>query len=320
MDYAEFASDLPLSGRISFSTPEENEEVMQSYGINQQVRQLGKGDFLAECAMLDTNHAILSADRFNQACSVYIEPPPGMVAFLMFRANGGQLLASGESAANDKLVVLPDGSGTDIVSPELSGSDAVVLSLSRYSELMEILCPRCERPNELAVFGGDTQQLHVIRKTFLNVMRNPVLHENDETVSNMVAQMISWVGQSSSEWRPEIINRKQSKVRIAKQVQAYIEEHYREAVAIDDLCRVTGKEVRTLQRCFRRYFNLTITDYLKMVRLNAARRALSSAHPEEQTVSSIAIQNGINHIGRFSVEYKKQFGESPSETLSVNPN
>lgn len=48
MDYNEFTSDLPLNGRISFSSTEENEEVMQHYGINQQVRQLGKGGFRAD--------------------------------------------------------------------------------------------------------------------------------------------------------------------------------------------------------------------------------------------------------------------------------
>ena len=315
MNYAEFASDLPLSDRILFSSPEENEEIMRRYGINQQVRQIGKGGFRADCAMLDTSHAILSADRFSQACSVYLEPPPGMVIFLMFRTAGGQVLASGETVANDKLVVLPDGSGTDIVSPELAGSDAVVLPVSRYSELMEVLCPRCERSNELAVFNGDTQQLQVIRDTLLKAMQGPFFDENDETIPNMVAQMVSWIGQSYTGLRPEVIHRKQSRIHIAKQVQAYIEEHYHETVRIEDLCRATGKEVRTLQTCFRRYFDMTITDYLKMVRLNSVFRVLSSVQPGEATVASVAMRNGYTHLGRFSVEYRKCFGESARQTL-----
>lgn len=315
MNYAEFASDLPLHDRISFSSPEENEEIMRRYGINQQVRQLGKGGFRAECAMLETPHAILSADRFNQACSVYLEPPPGMVVFLMFRAAGRQLLASGEAVANDKLVLLPDGSGADIVSPELAGSDAVILPVSRYFELMEVLCPRCERPNALAVINGDTQQLQLIRDTLLKAMQGPFFDENNEKIPNMVARMISWIGQSYAGLRPEVINKKQSRIHIAKEVQAYIEEHYQENVRIEDLCRATGKEVRTLQTCFRRYFDMTITDYLKVARLNSAFRVLSSAQPGEATVASVALQNGFTHLGRFSVEYRKHFGESASVTL-----
>jgi len=32
----------------------------------------------------------------------------------------------------------------------------------------------------------------------------------------------------------------------------------------------------------------------------------------------IAAAHGFTHIGRFSVEYRRQFGETPSETLGRN--
>ena len=314
MDYTEFAADLPMNGVISFSSAEENEEVMQRYGINQHVRQLGKGSFRADCAMLETDQAMLTADRFNQACSVYIEPPPGTVALLVFRTAGEQFLASGENVANDKLVVLPDGHGVDLVSPNLAGTDAVVLPKSKYAELTQVLCPSFAQPEGTAIRKGDTQQLHRMRDTVSQIMVD-VVGPSDEKIANLVAQMIIWAGYSSGAVRPEIICRKQAKIDIAKQVQAYIEEHYHTNVRIEDMCRATGKEVRTLQRCFRQYFDMTITDYLKVARLNSAFRVLSSAQPDEASVTSIALQNGFTHIGRFSVEYKKHFGESAKETL-----
>lgn len=313
MDYREFASDLPFNGRISFSSPEENEEVMQRHGINQQTRQLGKGCFRADCAILETEQAILTADRFEQACSVHLEPPPGTVIMLFFRCAGGQVLASGENVTNDRLLVLPDGYGTDLLSPNLAGSEAVVIPSSKYTELTQVLCPSWAQPDGVAIRTGDTRQLHRMRDSAIRMIAGA--GSGDEEIANLVAQMIIWAGCSSAAERPEIIYRNQAKIDIAKQAQAYIEEHYHEIVGIEDLCRATGREVRTLQRCFRRYFDLTITDYLKMVRLNAAHRALSSAHPDEQTVSSIAINNGFTHFGRFSVAYKKHFGESARETL-----
>ena len=313
MDYAEFAADLPMNGVISFSSAEENEEVMQRYGINQHVRQLGKGAFRADCATLETEQAILTVDRFNQACSVYLEPPPGTVALLVFRSAGGQFLASGENVANDKLVVLPDGYGIDLVSPKLAGSEGIVLPKSKYAELTQVLCPSCAQPKGVAISKGDTQQLHRMRDAMNQIMVG--VGTSDEDMANLLAQMIIWAGYSSGSERPEVICRKQAKIDIAKQVQAYLEENYHEIVRIEDLCRATEKEVRTLQRCFRQYFDITITDYLKMIRLNAAHRALSSAQPDEVSVTSIALQNGFTHIGRFSVEYKKHFGESASKTL-----
>ena len=46
----------------------------------------------------------------------------------------------------------------------------------------------------------------------------------------------------------------------------------------------------------------------------AAVQALRRAQPEE-SVTEIAMSWGFSHMGRFSVEYRKRFGEPPSDTL-----
>ena len=105
--------------------------------------------------------------------------------------------------------------------------------------------------------------------------------------------------------------------RVAKRAQDYIEAHYREAVHIEDLCRVTCVGARTLQRRFREYFQLTVSGYLKGVRLDSARRELAAAHHTSTSVTTIAMQNGWNHLGRFSVDYREHFGQSPRQTLAM---
>ncbi|MCK4676393.1 MAG: AraC family transcriptional regulator, partial [Gammaproteobacteria bacterium] len=96
--------------------------------------------------------------------------------------------------------------------------------------------------------------------------------------------------------------------------QEYIEENFRYTICMADLCRVTGVGLRTLQRCFKEYFELTITDYLKTVRLNSAHHELIDTHHSQDTVSNIALRNGFSHIGRFSVEYHERFNETPKMT------
>ena len=56
-------------------------------------------------------------------------------------------------------------------------------------------------------------------------------------------------------------------------------------------------------------------DYIKARRLNAARLALVAADSSCGQVARIAVDNGYTHLGRFSVDYRKHFGESPRETL-----
>jgi AraC-like DNA-binding protein len=54
--------------------------------------------------------------------------------------------------------------------------------------------------------------------------------------------------------------------------------------------------------------------FLTDVRMRLTRRILLEA-PETAHVTKIALDCGFSHLGRFGLEYKRRFGESPSETL-----
>jgi AraC-like DNA-binding protein len=54
--------------------------------------------------------------------------------------------------------------------------------------------------------------------------------------------------------------------------------------------------------------------YLRAARYEKVRAALRRADPEEN-ITGIAARWGFGHFGRFSVEYRRLFGESPSATL-----
>jgi AraC-like DNA-binding protein len=52
---------------------------------------------------------------------------------------------------------------------------------------------------------------------------------------------------------------------------------------------------------------------LRDARFEKVRQALRIAKPEEG-VAQVARKWGFSHLGRFAIEYRKRFGESPSET------
>ena len=54
--------------------------------------------------------------------------------------------------------------------------------------------------------------------------------------------------------------------------------------------------------------------YLCDARFEKVREALARAQPGD-SVTTIAMSWGFSHLGRFSVEYRRRFGESPSDTL-----
>jgi AraC family ethanolamine operon transcriptional activator len=55
--------------------------------------------------------------------------------------------------------------------------------------------------------------------------------------------------------------------------------------------------------------------FVKVQRLHSIRRALKTADPTRQTVNYIARDWGFLSMGHFARDYKKLFGETPSQTL-----
>jgi len=74
---------------------------------------------------------------------------------------------------------------------------------------------------------------------------------------------------------------------------------------------------RTLYTGFRERFGMSPQAYLAMLRMDTKREALISAPPETRE-TDIALDAGITHLGRFSTDYRRRFGESPSATVSRN--
>jgi transcriptional regulator GlxA family with amidase domain len=89
-----------------------------------------------------------------------------------------------------------------------------------------------------------------------------------------------------------------------------------EPLHISALCLALAVSERTLRKAFHQIHGLPPCRHLRMLRLSRARRALLSADCELTTVTEIATRFGFVELGRFSVEYRKLFGESPSQTLS----
>ncbi|MCP5056233.1 MAG: hypothetical protein GY937_05835 [bacterium] len=100
MNYQAFSSDLSPAETIVFRSAEENQEMMQRHGVNQEVRQLGRGKFRCDMAVRATEHADLYADRFNRAFSMRLGPPAGTVGLLFLRSARGHALASGSRSGS----------------------------------------------------------------------------------------------------------------------------------------------------------------------------------------------------------------------------
>ena len=102
--------------------------------------------------------------------------------------------------------------------------------------------------------------------------------------------------------------------RAVRRALDYIEANLDQAVTVADLVKVTGVAGRTLFMHFRDFKGVSPMRYLRNARFRQVRQALLRAEPE-QNVTAVAMRFGFVHMGRFAVEYRARFGESPSHTI-----
>ena len=94
----------------------------------------------------------------------------------------------------------------------------------------------------------------------------------------------------------------------------YIEAHLDRAITIADLVEATGVAGRSLFIHFKQFKGVSPMRYARNARLSKVHQALLRAEAAA-SVTDIAMSLGFTHMGRFSVTYRRHFGESPSETL-----
>ena len=94
-----------------------------------------------------------------------------------------------------------------------------------------------------------------------------------------------------------------------------LHENVENIYGIGDLLDELKISARTLQHHFRQKFGITPKQYLQRLRLNAVNMELLRADPGSVRISEVALKYGFFHASHFGSEYKKMFGESPSETL-----
>jgi AraC family transcriptional regulator, ethanolamine operon transcriptional activator len=107
-----------------------------------------------------------------------------------------------------------------------------------------------------------------------------------------------------------------SRQRTVRRAQQHLEEAGNRRVTVAELCRAVGVSRRTLEYAFLDICGVSPRRYLQVQRLRAAQRALRRAAPERGAVKREAYDAGFRDLGRFSVEYRRFFGESPTQTLN----
>ena len=106
-----------------------------------------------------------------------------------------------------------------------------------------------------------------------------------------------------------------SENQILKKAREIIEHSLDLDLKLSDLAAYLGISQRTLEYTFKQNLGMTPKNYLQIQRLHTIREELKAANAKTTKVSDIALKYAFFHMGHFAAEYKKLFGESPTQTL-----
>jgi len=294
-----------------------NEELPgTSVGWNVQYAQLGTGHFHSRWVGIHTARLQMCLEEWSLGMLKRGRAPRGSVTFLVPAGTGGSPRLQGRRVRAGGVLVLFDGEEFDYRS---SGAARLVsISVERValeSHLRAVLgrdlaALRLEgrlsgvRTDDGALFRLG-HELAARAADDTHVLRDGVLAGRLERT--LVQALFRRFATPSP---PEAAYRGRA---LARRAEAWLRQNLAEPLTIADLCGAVRASERTLHEAFREHFDTTPKAYLKTLRLNAAHHDLRAG--AKTRVTDVALDWGFLHFGWFSQDYRRLFGETPSQTL-----
>jgi len=96
-----------------------------------------------------------------------------------------------------------------------------------------------------------------------------------------------------------------------------VEDSRGDRLSVQEIAQALGVTRRALEYAFSSALEVSPAQYLRARRLNRVRRDLHARAP--LSVTAAASRHGFGHLGRFSGQYRRLFGELPSQTQRSEP-
>ena len=106
---------------------------------------------------------------------------------------------------------------------------------------------------------------------------------------------------------------------IVARFEEFLDANPNTPLYLPEICAAIGAAERTLRDACEKHLGMGPIRYLALRRMYLVRRALVRAVSLNTTVTGIATDHGFWELGRFSVNYRTMFGETPSVTLQRPP-
>lgn len=160
----------------------------------------------------------------------------------------------------------------------------------------------------LPTFRPDDVQTYLDLLNRLNATAASDDHIRDMHINELLSALLSRLMQAS--WRPAVHRSSAASRSRVADVKAWLDGHYNEKIALDDLAERFYLNKFYLTRLFREQYGSTIVSYLLSLRISRAKELLRFT---DLPVEEVGAQCGMPEANYFSRAFRKVEGISPSE-------
>lgn len=125
------------------------------------------------------------------------------------------------------------------------------------------------------------------------------------------AEVVAAIASRASEDRRAFWHHRRPVVRAAEE---FMRANIGEPIMLHQICQAARASERTVEYAFRGFYGMGAKKYLKLLRLNRVRDELLRAGSYGAAIQDVAWRAGFWHMGRFSSDYRRLFGERPTDT------
>jgi len=284
--------------------------------------QLDHGGFTSELLMFGNTTTLFSRARLGRRLLQKGATPSGLITFGLLADPDISIHWRNIDIYGDRLFIFPpDGELHSISQPDFD-----VFALSFSEETLNRTCRSLELPdfrklvdgNE--VFNCHPQSMLLLRKwlqqTELALADSVPAADSRMQLQQLEEELASRLIATLAESRGPVYKPAMRKRDAALKVTVdFIVESDNPVTSVRELCSIANVSERTLQYAFRERFGQSPKTFTLTHRLNNVRKMLRHTDPDAEKIYEIAGHHGFLHMGQFTSDYKRLFGELPSETL-----
>ncbi len=297
-----------------------DEQAQRLTGHDQDYLQLSPGAFQGRFLSAFLGDALsVHIERCNQALEQCVTGSPRHFCFGVVLSDQAPFRVNGESLSPHDVLIAGPNAAMHLYSPAGGAVMAVVIERDRLLKNPVLPAAAAASLDQMASGIGVVHApgfADRLREDAIQAIENGTFFSEQTPAPAGDALLASIASKLALEWQAQnhYARSSSNSFKHFNHCRTVVHNHWNCISKVASLTEITGASKRSLEHAFSTSLATGPLTYVRLLRLHLARRALLSAASARLSIGDVAANHGFWNWSRFTHQYRKQFGELPSDT------